>query len=132
MIFLDKTELKLFPYDRAAAVRYARRWAYGRNPAFYDYETIGGDCTNFASQCLYAGSGVMNFKPTFGWYYIDANNKSPSWTGVPYFYNFLTRKERNIGPFGAETGLEQMIPGTSCSCVSKTGRCSATRRSSCL
>ena len=33
----------LFPYDRAAAVRYARRWAYGRNPAFYDYEHIGGD-----------------------------------------------------------------------------------------
>lgn len=103
--------LTIVPYDRCAAVEYAHRWAYGRNPAFYDYEDIGGDCTNFASQCLYAGSGVMNFKPTFGWYYIDANNKSPSWTGVPYFYNFLTRKERNIGPFGAETGLEQMIPG---------------------
>ena len=39
-------------YDRAAAVLYAHRWAYGRNPAFYDYEELGGDCTNFASQCL--------------------------------------------------------------------------------
>ncbi len=47
---------------------YAHRWAYGRNPAFYDYEHLGGDCTNFASQCIYAGSGVMNFTPTFGWY----------------------------------------------------------------
>ena len=48
------------PYDRLEAVSYAHRWAYGRNPAFYDYEEIGGDCTNYASQCIYAGTGVMN------------------------------------------------------------------------
>ena len=76
----------IHPYDRAAAVLYAHQWAYGRNPAFYDYENLGGDCTNFASQCIYAGSGIMNFTPTYGWYYIDANQKSPSWTGVPYLY----------------------------------------------
>ena len=46
--------LVLLPYDRAAAVRYAHLWAYGRNPRYYDYESIGGDCTNFASQCIYA------------------------------------------------------------------------------
>ena len=57
-------------YDRNAVVLYAHQWAYGRNPAFYDYEHLGGDCTNFASQCVFAGSGVMNFTPTFGWYYI--------------------------------------------------------------
>lgn len=28
------------PYDRLEAVIYAHRWAYGRNPAFYDYEEI--------------------------------------------------------------------------------------------
>ena len=33
-------DLRLTPYDRGAAVRYAKRWAYGRNPAFYDYERI--------------------------------------------------------------------------------------------
>ena len=48
------------PYDRLEAVSYAHRWAYGRNPAFYDYEEIGGDCTNYASQCIYVGTGVMN------------------------------------------------------------------------
>ena len=47
--------LERIPYDRRAAVAYAHQWAYGRNPDFYDYEEIGGDCTNFASQCLYAG-----------------------------------------------------------------------------
>ena len=62
--------MELLPYRRDEAEAYARYWAYGRNPAFYDYETIGGDCTNFASQCIYAGTGVMNYTLTFGWYYI--------------------------------------------------------------
>ncbi|MGM9662146.1 MAG: amidase domain-containing protein [Oscillospiraceae bacterium] len=103
--------LLLFPYERRAAVRYARRWAYGRNPAFYDYETIGGDCTNFASQCLYAGGGVMNYEPTFGWYYIDANQKSPSWTGVTYLFDFLTRQKPSTGPVGREVEMEEIRPG---------------------
>lgn len=33
--------LALLPYERAAAVRYAHLWAYGRNPRYYDYESIG-------------------------------------------------------------------------------------------
>ena len=98
-------------YDRAAAVAYAHRWAYGRNPAFYDYEKLGGDCTNFASQCIYAGSGVMNFTPTYGWYYIDANQKAPAWTGVEYLWNFLTRKTLSPGPIGRPCGLEEVMPG---------------------
>ena len=73
------------PYDRASAVWYAKRWAYGRNPAFYDYEHIGGDCTNFASQCVYAGSGVMNYDGDFGWYYINANKKPPPGRGWSIF-----------------------------------------------
>lgn len=92
-------------YDRVSAVLYAHRWAYDRNPRFYDYDRIGGDCTNFASQCLYAGTGIMNFTPTFGWYYRGANDKSPSWTGVPYFYNFLTENQIRIGPFAIETNI---------------------------
>lgn len=103
--------LSVLPYDRVAAVLYARRWAYGRNPRFYDYEEIGGDCTNFASQCLYAGTGVMNFTPTYGWYYINANEKSPSWTGVEYFYNFLLRDLASRGPFAEETDLSALLPG---------------------
>ena len=98
-------------YDRKAAVQYAHRWAYGRNPAFYDYEHLGGDCTNFASQCIFAGSGIMNFTPTFGWYYIDANEKAPAWTGVPYLYNFLTRREFSPGPVAEVGRLEDMRPG---------------------
>ena len=94
--------MTLLPYDTDAAVRYAHRWAFGRNPRYYDYEALGGDCTNFASQCLYAGSHIMDFTPTFGWYYIDANRKAPAWTGVPYLYNYLTRPRAAPGPAARE------------------------------
>ena len=103
--------MALRPYDRQAAVLYAHEWAYGRNPKFYDYERIGGDCTNFASQCLFAGSGIMDFTPTFGWYYIDADRKAPAWTGVPYFRNFLVRSKPSPGPFAREVPLEEIEVG---------------------
>lgn len=103
--------ITLQPYDREAAVQYAHRWAYGRNPRFYDYEDIGGDCTNFASQCVYAGSGIMNFTPEFGWYYIDSNRKAPAWTGVEFFYNFLVREKESVGPAAQEVSMEEILPG---------------------
>lgn len=103
--------LEIEPYDRQAAVDYAHRWAYRRNPKYYDYEGLGGDCTNFASQCLYAGTGIMNFTPIYGWYYRSSNDKAPAWTGVPYFFNFTTRREESPGPFGIQVPVEQVEPG---------------------
>lgn len=58
-------------YDRRRAVEYALRWALSRNPEYYNFDNIGGDCTNFVSQCLYAGCRVMNYSGDDGWYYID-------------------------------------------------------------
>ena len=57
-------------YERKKAIQYAQKWALKRNPNYYNYDDIGGDCTNFVSQCIYAGSGVMNYTKTFGWYYL--------------------------------------------------------------
>ena len=101
----------LLPYNRRAAVAYAHRWAYGRNPRFYNYEAIGGDCTSFLSQCVLAGGGLMNYQPDFGWYYVNGNEKSPSWSGVPYFYNFMTRGLPSRGPFGRACAMEELTPG---------------------
>ena len=84
-------------YNREAARNYAKIWAYRRNPAFFDFSDIGGDCTNFASQCLYAGSGVMNYTPTFGWYYNSVSDRAPAWTGVEELYRFLITN-RGPGP----------------------------------
>lgn len=103
--------MALRPYDRQAAVAYAHQWAYHRNPDYYNFDELGGDCTNFASQCLYAGSGVMNYTPTFGWYYNSQYSRAPAWTGVPFFYNFLTRTQKSPGPVGEETELDRVKPG---------------------
>ena len=51
--------MKVKEYNRQKCLEYANQWALSRNPKYYDYEKIGGDCTNFASQCIYAGSGVI-------------------------------------------------------------------------
>lgn len=97
-------------YDRNKSVEYAFQWAMGRNPRFYDFSEIGGDCTNFVSQCIYAGSGRMNYTKDTGWYYISNNNRSASWTGVEYLYKFLVNN-RGIGPYGEVVGLEKLDVG---------------------
>lgn len=97
-------------YDRTAAVAYARRWALSRNPAYYDFEDLGGDCTNFASQCIFAGAGVMNYTPVTGWFYRTANDRTASWTGVEFLYNFLTANE-GPGPFAREVPESEAQPG---------------------
>ncbi|ODU57832.1 MAG: amidase [Clostridium sp. SCN 57-10] len=103
-------QFRQLEYDREAAVAYAHRWAYGRNPAYYDFEKIGGDCTNYASQCVFAGAGVMNYTPVYGWYYISTNNRAPSWSSVQYFYDFMVSNQ-GAGPYGAETGIGSMEIG---------------------
>ena len=85
-------------YNRKAAVDYARKWALSRNPAYYNYDKLGGDCTNFISQCLYAGKREMNYRG-YGWYYNSANNKSASWTGVEFLSKFLLNNKYE-GPRG--------------------------------
>lgn len=81
-------------YKREEVLEYAKKWAYSRNPKYYNYEYIGGDCTNFVSQCIYAGCNTMNYNVNSGWYYKTANNKSPSWTGVKYLYDFLINNKK--------------------------------------
>ena len=93
--------LVIKPYMRERAAEYAEKYAFSQNPVFGNFRGIGGNCTNFVSQAIYAGSCVMNYTPTFGWYYISLDDRSPSWTGVDYFYNFMTMNE-GIGPFARE------------------------------
>ena len=87
-------------YDRISAVAYAKKWALLRNPKYYNFDPVGGDCTSFISQCLFAGSKVMNYTPIKGWYYRSGFDKSPSWSGVQFLYNFLVNN-KGIGPRGS-------------------------------
>ncbi|MGE4352584.1 MAG: amidase domain-containing protein [Oscillospiraceae bacterium] len=102
--------MKTYDYRRDLAVAYAHRWAFGRNPKYLDFQGIGGDCTNFASQCIFAGSGAMNYTPTLGWYYINASSRTASWTGVEFLHNFLI-KNKGQGPYAVITDISQIQPG---------------------
>ena len=82
------------------------------NPFYYNFDNIGGDCTNFASQCLYSGSKVMNYTKNLGWYYNSSFDRSASWTSVEYFYKFLIQNANTFdsrsdfeGPFGKSVDL---------------------------
>lgn len=97
-------------YNRKKVIEYAQTWAHSRNPQYYNFDSIGGDCTNFASQCIYAGAGIMNYDKNNGWYYINGNNKSPSWTGVEFLNNFIINN-KSVGPFGRISKIEELEPG---------------------
>ncbi len=105
-----KTDTRLFPYNRKAAYRYAKRWADDRNPKYYDFENIGGDCTNFASQVLYAGGCSMNYKRWTGWYYLNVNNRAPAWTSVEYFFEFLIKNNAR-GPIAKISNIHEVEIG---------------------
>lgn len=97
-------------YNRAAALEYAVHWARGRNPRYLNFDKLGGDCTNFISQCLYAGCRTQNYTPVFGWYYNSADDRTASWTGVQYLANFLLGNPSS-GPYASETDLSRLEVG---------------------
>ncbi len=102
--------LVIKPYIRENALQYARKYAFSQNPVFGNFAGIGGNCTNFVSQCIYAGSCKMNYTPTFGWYYISLDQRAPSWTGVEFFYNFITTN-MGVGPFGRDASPDEVEVG---------------------
>lgn len=110
ILWYEGIVMKQKNYDRPAAVAYAEKWALSRNPAYYNFDPVGGDCTNFVSQCLYAGAGVMNFTPDTGWYYRSPSDRAAAWTGVKYLYRFLTRNH-SVGPYAHEVSASQVLPG---------------------
>ena len=99
------------PYNRTRAVEYARRFAFTRNPLFYNFTEIGGDCTNFVSQALLAGSCVMNYTPDFGWYYRSVEDRAPAWTGVTFFWQYMTAAPRFVSAGGDTGPLGEEVDG---------------------
>ena len=96
-------------YNPLLAVEYAKKWAFNYNPQYYNFSSIGGDCTNFISQCLYAGGIKMNFS-TLGWYYNSINDRAPAWTGVNEFWNFGI-SNGGVGVKLKETSLSSLNVG---------------------
>jgi len=64
-------------YDRQKAVEYAHRYWNGHNHKFKHFDV---DCTNYVSQCLWAGGAPMTYRQSKseGWWYQFTS--SPQWS----------------------------------------------------
>ncbi|MGZ9587150.1 amidase domain-containing protein [Paenibacillus marinisediminis] len=67
------------PYRRNKAVEYAEQWWNESNPRFLAFEV---DCTNYVSQCLFAGGAPMNYtgKREMGWWFKGMVNGREAWS----------------------------------------------------
>jgi len=97
-------------YNPTAALAYAHRWARARNPRYFDFDNLGGDCTNFISQCLFAGNYPMNQVPYTGWFFNNINSRSPSWSGVEQLHDFIVNNN-GTGPRGYDADISQVRTG---------------------
>ncbi|WP_138494927.1 amidase domain-containing protein [Paenibacillus pinistramenti] len=66
-------------YRREDAARYADEWWDAYNPEFTGFEV---DCTNFISQCLFAGGAPINYtgKRESGWWYKGYIGGQEGWS----------------------------------------------------
>lgn len=78
------------PYRRDLAAAYADRWWNEGNPS---YELFEVNCTNYVSQCVFAGNAPMNYtgKRESGWWYKGRNKGQESWSYSWAVSNALTQ-----------------------------------------
>lgn len=71
--------LRAAHYRRDLVAAYADRWWNEGNPAFELFEV---NCTNYVSQCVFAGNAPMNYtsKRESGWWYKGRNKGSEWWS----------------------------------------------------
>lgn len=94
-------------YNREAAVAYADQHYHQRNPEWYNFSDEGGNCQNYASQCMLAGGMEMDYSGEWQWkcYVSDPNyepeineedekeGRSRSWVHVTSFYDYALENE---------------------------------------
>ncbi|WP_449354139.1 amidase domain-containing protein [Virgibacillus natechei] len=104
----ERSASERFSYDRLAAVQYAERWWNSYNP---NYRKFDVDCTNYVSQCLYAGGAPMRGAPVReqGWWYED-DNWSFSWAVAHSLRWYLSGSEEGLQGKEVEN-VAALLPG---------------------
>ncbi|MFI8227861.1 amidase domain-containing protein [Streptomyces sp. NPDC085900] len=72
------------PYNYPAMAAYAEKYWKNYNTAYRRYNGMGGDCTNFLSQSLYAGGWKQVTASTedYDTWYSGSSSDSDTWIGV--------------------------------------------------
>lgn len=108
--YLPSKSMLLTTYNRTSAKTYAVTYVNSPNTSVWcDYSSSGGDCTNFVSQCLYAGGWSKfnngSFCSTGSWYHNGAGkctntsttkNYSCSWTQAADMQSLLSVSSRVV------------------------------------
>lgn len=81
-------------YNRSAAKTYALKYVLSPNSKYANFEKDRGNCTNFTSQCLYAGGIKKDKTGNYKWYYESVNDRAPAWTSANHFRNYY---KNNVG-----------------------------------
>lgn len=107
-------------YDAAAAIEYAMTWVdpvevLRNDNEFGVYDTYGGNCNNYISQCLNAGGIPMDYygdvNTQWKWYGEEVDldesdsGRSPAWAGVEEFYTYASE---NYG-YGLEAIVDDNV-----------------------
>lgn len=95
-------------YNRTAAVEYSNKYFHTRNSSeWYNFAYEGGNCQNYASQCMYVGGIPMDFLGADQWKcYIEdpvyepelnynevQSGRTASWVAVGSFYEYARDNE---------------------------------------
>jgi hypothetical protein len=109
-----------FSYDRHAAVQYAERWWNSYNPEFRKFDV---DCTNYVSQCLYAGGAPMWGAPNReqGWWYGESN-WSFSWAVAHSLRWYLSGSEKGLQGKEVENASDLILGDIICYDFAGDGR----------
>ena len=112
-------------FDRNKAVAYANQYYHSRNPIWYNFTDEGGNCQNYASQCLLEGGIPLDYFGEEQWKcYVEDPNYEPeineeetatgrtrSWVNVGYFYNYAKWNEGKGMAADANVNLYYAQPG---------------------
>ncbi len=119
----EKSFTKVF--DRNKAVAYANQYYHSRNPIWYNFTDEGGNCQNYASQCLLEGGIPLDYFGEEQWKcYVEdpdyepeineeetATGRTRSWVNVGYFYNYAKWNEGKGMAADANVNLYYAQPG---------------------
>ena len=81
-----------YTYSPDGAAAYADTYWSNYNPAYSDYNSIGGDCANFVSQAIHAGGMPMDED----WFWRSYGDRSSSWAYVPAQRSYFAAKGKLI------------------------------------
>lgn len=124
----DFTQSNILRYDRHNAAAYAYTYTttgtsnhynyYNKN--FKDWHSVGADCMNFVSQCIWAGLGgsnsitsinsrvvPMDNAGTYTWYNSSptVSSSTPSWRGCGSFRSYVTNSNNASGEIGLRANV---------------------------